>query len=215
MATQTPPRSRRAAAEAGRHRGALRTARWTALGVGLLGAAAAVTVVITSGTAPGGPGSTTLAQPPSADASTGSSPRPDAKPSARQILLAAAASVAKTSADGDYWVNRVVTGSTEPAPNGKYLLEKTYSEELWASPVAGKPTWRIIQFLGAKPATPEDERAWRADGSPKTWTYPAKRITKGGTSFMTKSRTLTGATALLAAMADVAVETHDDEGSET
>ncbi|SDI46268.1 hypothetical protein SAMN05421505_15410 [Sinosporangium album] len=191
--TQTPPHSRRAEAEAGNRRRALRTARWTALGVGLLGAAAAVTVVITSGTAPGGPDSITLAQPPSADASTGSSARPNTKPTARQILLAAAASVAKTSANGDYWVNRVVSGSTEPAPNGKYLLEKTYSEELWASPVAGKPTWRIIQFLGAKPATSEDEEAWRADGSPKTWTYPAKRVTKGGKSFLTKSRTITGA----------------------
>lgn len=36
----------------------------------------------------------------------------------------------------------------------------------------GKPTWRITQFLGTKPATPEDEKKWRADGSPKTWTYP-------------------------------------------
>ncbi|WP_433258292.1 CU044_5270 family protein [Streptosporangium sp. CA-135522] len=193
LATQTSPRSRRATAEAGRRRGAPRTARWTALGVGLLGAASAVIVVITSGTAPGGPDSTTLAQPPSADASTGSSARPDAKPSARQILLAAATSVARTSANGDYWVNRVVSGSTLLAPNGKYLLEQAYSEELWASPEAGKPTWLITQFLGAKPATPEDKEAWRADGSPKTWTYPGKRIAEGGRSFVTESRTVTAA----------------------
>lgn len=194
MATQTRPRSRRSAAEAGRLRGALQTARWTALGAGLLGAVAAVTAVITSGTAPGGgPDSTTLAQPPSADASTGSSARPDAKPSARQILLAAAASVAKTSANGDYWVNHVVGGSTQPDPSGKYWLERTYSEQLWASPEAGKPTWLITQFLGVKPATPEDEEAWRADGSPKTWTYPGRRITEGGRSFVTESLTITAA----------------------
>ncbi|WP_431902550.1 CU044_5270 family protein [Nonomuraea sp. bgisy101] len=193
LATQTSPHSRRSAAGAGRRRAALRTARWTALGAGLLGAAAAVTVVITSGTAPGGPDSATLAQPPSVDTSTGSSPRPDATPSARQILLAAAASVAKTSADGDYWMNHVVSGSMEPDPSGKYLLERTFSEQLWASPQAGKPTWRITQFLGAKPATPKDEEAWRADGSPKTWTYPGKRIDEGGTSFVTKSRAVTAA----------------------
>ncbi|WP_344832204.1 hypothetical protein [Nonomuraea dietziae] len=44
-----------------------------------------------------------------------------------------------------------------------------------ASPEAGKPPGLITQFLGAKPATPADEEAWRADGSPKTWTYRGAR----------------------------------------
>ncbi|GII96245.1 CU044_5270 family protein [Sinosporangium siamense] len=192
-ATATRSRSRRSAAEAARRDGAPRTARWTALGTGLLATAAAVTVVIASGSAPDSPDSITLAQPSSASASPGLSTRPGAAPSARQILLAAATSVAKTSADGDYWVKHVVVGGTEPAPNGKYRLRRTWSQELWASPAAGEPTWRISQFLGAKPAGPEDEKAWRADGSPKTWTYPAKQITTDGKSTVVPGRTVTSA----------------------
>ena len=163
-------------------RRAMRTARWTALGVGLLGAAAAVTLVVTSGTSAGAPGTRPAAQAPSV--------QPIKKLSAQQVLLAAATSAANTPADGAYWVRNSVTGKQRVEPGGKYTLEMTTVLETWVSQVPGKPTWFINQNLGIKPATPQDEEAWRAAGSPHSWTYPGTTVTKRGKSVKTRSVTL-------------------------
>ncbi|NUP75945.1 MAG: CU044_5270 family protein, partial [Nonomuraea sp.] len=163
-------------------RRATRTARWTALGVGLLGAAAAVTLVVTSETSAGAPGTPSAAQAPSVE--------PIKKLSAQQVLLAAATSAAKTPADGAYWVRSSLTGKQRVEPGGKYTLEMTTLVEAWVSQVPGKPTWFINQNLGIKPATPQDEEAWRAAGSPHSWTYPGTTVTTRGKSFKTPSVTL-------------------------
>ncbi|MEO3892525.1 hypothetical protein [Nonomuraea sp. B5E05] len=63
-----------------------------------------------------------------------------------------------------------------------------FSLETWVSQVPGKPTWFINQNLGIKPATPQDEEAWRAAGSPHSWTYPGTTVTKRGKSFKTRSK---------------------------
>ncbi|MGV9775229.1 CU044_5270 family protein [Streptosporangium sp. NPDC003464] len=143
---------------------ATRTARRTALGVGLLGAAAAVTLLITSGTLAGGPGT--------GPATVVASDRPVRALTAQQVLLAAATSAARTPAEGANWVRGAVSGNQRVEPGGRYTLELTSSTEMWVSPAPGKPIWFIRQDLGTKPATPRDEEAWRAAGSPTSWVYP-------------------------------------------
>ncbi|WP_067140650.1 CU044_5270 family protein [Microtetraspora malaysiensis] len=152
----------------------LRTARWTAVAAGLLGVAAAATVVITSGAAPQHP-------LPSITATASAE-----RLSARQILLTAANAVRNTE-DGDHWVQRIRRGSLEKDPTGRYTLLLTYSYELWVPRAADKPTSVIKRYLGAAPATPADEEAWRAAGAPKVWTYPSEEIVKGGETIRTPS----------------------------
>ncbi|MFD8559855.1 CU044_5270 family protein [Streptosporangium canum] len=127
-----------------------RLSRWGAFGVGLLGAAAAMAVVI------------------------GGSGTPEPKPvlSASQILLAAADSVSTTPQDGKYWVRSGVNGREQRDPTGAYTIRSDQSIEIWLPRAAGQKTWVIRQDLGAKPATPKDEAAWRAAGSPASWTFP-------------------------------------------
>ncbi|MEV0150754.1 MULTISPECIES: CU044_5270 family protein [unclassified Nonomuraea] len=128
-----------------------RAALWPALGTGLAGAAAAVTLVLSS-----------AAPPPAA---------PPTRPSAQQILLAAATSAARQPADGDWWGNKIVRGVRIREPGGRYDLQVTGAEETWI-PLAKQDThWLVQRYLGARPATPRDEEAWRAGGSPTAWTY--------------------------------------------
>ncbi|MCG5215326.1 CU044_5270 family protein [Streptosporangium sp. KLBMP 9127] len=134
-------------------------ARWTALATGLLGVAAAVTIVIMPGTGADSPGRAPISQTPLT------------QPSARQILLAAAESAAKAPADGAYWVIKDSTGTVFLEPGGRYVLQQSASQEMWMAPTSGKQGWRIVQNLGAKPATAEDEKAWREDGSKDRWTF--------------------------------------------
>ncbi|NRQ37125.1 CU044_5270 family protein [Nonomuraea sp. NN258] len=148
-----------------------KTARWAALGTGLLGAAAAVTLLMTSGAPPVTPDASTSASAP-------------LRLSAKDVLLAAASSVATSRTDGAYWVRRAVTGKQRQEPGGRYTLQLTTAREAWMSPGSDEPMWWINQELGAKPATPEDERAWRAAGSPTTWTYPGKTVTRDGKPFV-------------------------------
>ncbi|MFF4778693.1 CU044_5270 family protein [Microtetraspora fusca] len=152
----------------------LRTARWTALAAGLLGVAAAAAVVIASGVSP-----QHLRPPITATA-------PAERLSARQILLTAANAIRNT-ADGDHWVQRIRRGSLEKDPTGRYTLLLTYSFEMWVPRAADKPTWVITRYLGAAPATPADEEAWRAAGAPTVWTYPSEEIVKGGKTVRTPS----------------------------
>ncbi|MGI5487947.1 CU044_5270 family protein [Microtetraspora malaysiensis] len=152
----------------------LRTARWTALAAGLLGVAAAATVVIASGVSPQHPRPSTTAGAPAE------------RLSARQILLTAASAVRNTE-DGDHWVQRIRRGSLEKDPTGRYTLLLTYSFERWVPRAADTPTWVIKRYLGAAPATPADEEAWRADGSPTIWKYQSKKVVKDGVTIQTPS----------------------------
>jgi hypothetical protein len=71
---------------------------------------------------------------------------------------------------GAYWRVETTHITTHPRPvgSGYYLTQREVSTE-WLSP-EGK-SWSGFRELGAKPATPKDEAAWRADGSPTTWDY--------------------------------------------
>ncbi|MER7129864.1 CU044_5270 family protein [Streptosporangium saharense] len=138
----------------GRVRRAVRAARWTALGAGLLGVAATAAVVLASPEAlVPAPGHSVTAL------------------SAREVFLAAADSTSRTPATGKYWVRRAVNGSQLGAPDNRYIIEKTTSVETWAPRTPGGRVWLIRQERGTAPATPEDEKAWRAAGSPRSWTY--------------------------------------------
>ncbi|WP_067184730.1 hypothetical protein [Microtetraspora niveoalba] len=91
---------------------------------------------------------------------------PGERMTARQILLAAATAVAKAPSDGAYWRTRTVSGQRYVDPEGRYVILRGSSREQWPARRPGGQSWWIDQNLGAKPATPQDEAAWRAAGSP-------------------------------------------------
>jgi hypothetical protein len=57
-------------------------------------------------------------------------------------------------------------------PTRSYVLERGRSGEQWLAKRPDLQSWRISQDLGVKPATPQDEAAWRAAGAPTSWRYP-------------------------------------------
>ncbi|WP_433224409.1 CU044_5270 family protein [Microtetraspora malaysiensis] len=101
-----------------------------------------------------------------------------AEPTARQILLAAAVAVEKAPASGDYWRTAGVTRWMLTDPTRSYVLEEGRSGELWLAKRPELQSWRIGQDLGVKPATPQDEAAWRAAGAPTSWRYPKNMKTE-------------------------------------
>ncbi|WP_329083551.1 CU044_5270 family protein [Streptosporangium sp. NBC_01469] len=144
-----------------------RTAWWTALGVGLAGTAAAAALVIASSTAVHPPAPLTRL------------PVPDTSATARQVLLAAATAAAKAPTKGAYWVTRAISGSQRVEPGARYLIQQSRSTEMWLSRTRDRKSWRINQYLGAKPATPKDEAAWRKNGSPARWLFEDGALTGG------------------------------------
>ncbi|MEV7801613.1 CU044_5270 family protein [Microbispora sp. NPDC088329] len=100
------------------------------------------------------------------------SSHPAAEPTARQILLAAAVAMEKAPASGDYWRTATVTRWMLTDPTRSYVLEEGRSIEEWLAKRPDLQSWRIGQDLGVKPATPQDEAAWRAAGAPTSWRYP-------------------------------------------
>lgn len=97
---------------------------------------------------------------------------PDKRPSARQILLSAAGATAKAASTGAYWRTQVVTGQRFLAPDRRYVIQRESTREIWLSQEYGKDRWEG-QYLGAKPASPQDESAWRDAGAPTSWQFPA------------------------------------------
>lgn len=145
------------------------------LGFGLAGlagvAAAAVAVAVAvSGTAPG-------------------DPDPEAKAprdlSARTVLLAAADRAATTPvARGDYWrVKRMYAIAVRVGPKGRpYTMERLHVVEEWTN--AKGVTWSGFREAGARPKTPADAAAWKADGSPARWDLGAADTVQGGRSYL-------------------------------
>ncbi|GAA3790366.1 hypothetical protein GCM10022226_06640 [Sphaerisporangium flaviroseum] len=134
-----------------RERAPRRSPRLTTVSMGLAGAAAAAALVLSS------------AAPPSLPAPV--------RPTAQQILLAAATSVAKQPNDGAWWGNNLVRGIRVREPGNRYTLQVTASEETWIPVGKQDSHWIVRRYLGARPATPQDEAAWQADGSPSVWPY--------------------------------------------
>jgi hypothetical protein len=96
---------------------------------------------------------------------------PPTRPSAQQILLAAAVSVGEQPANGDWWGIKLIRGVRLREPGGMYTLQVTEAEETWIQAAQQESHWTVRQYLGARPATLSDEQAWQADGSPTAWTY--------------------------------------------
>ncbi|MGS2645428.1 CU044_5270 family protein [Streptosporangium sp. LJ11] len=144
------------------------------LGLGLAGAAAAVTAVAVTISATGG----TVPDAPSAQADPGrtassqasSSPTPSASRvelSSRSILLAAAHGAARQpDTTGAYWHTASVTRILSEAADGDYTVVERTRNEGWTPSATGGDQWSRTRSLGARPASPDDEAAWRRAGSP-------------------------------------------------
>ncbi|MGW4960270.1 CU044_5270 family protein [Nonomuraea sp. NPDC004186] len=158
-------RDRLAAAIAGeRVRKGRRAARWTGLGLGLAGAAAAAALVVVPATAPSVTPTVTPTGPPARHGVL-------AAPGGKQFLLAAAASVTSVPDAGTWWGSTLVNGREFREPGQGYVLRQSESQKTWIPADPEGRTWYRWKYLGAEPATPQDEAAWRAGGSPKSWTY--------------------------------------------
>jgi hypothetical protein len=131
----------------------------------------------TSGTAASHP---TMSQPAASQPAASESV---AEPEAGRILLVAASATAQAPAQGAYWRTRVVTGQLILSPDRRYVIERRSTRETWLAGEAdgdagrdrgdnGRDRW-TGRYLGARPATPQDEAAWRAAGAPTGWRYPA------------------------------------------
>ncbi|MEU5865343.1 hypothetical protein ABZ815_29535 [Nonomuraea sp. NPDC047529] len=129
--------------------------RWSALALGLAGAAAAAAIVAVN-VAPAG-----------VPASHGVAVQADGK----RFLLVAAASVAAVPDEGGWWGSTEVRGRQFHEPGGRYVLRESESVETWMPADPEGLTWYRSTPQGIRPATPQDEAAWAADGSPTSWTY--------------------------------------------
>lgn len=149
-----------------------------AWGLGLAGAAAAVTaaVVVVSGNgpvpanpsrAPGGTGVVASAEP-SASGTRTRAPRV-ALP-ARQVLLAAAENAARQDeGSGDYWHSESVSRNLYTVKDGGYLVVDRNRLEGWTPSATGGEQWSRSKSLGARPATEQDRKAWERAGSPSAF----------------------------------------------
>ncbi|MEW1844048.1 hypothetical protein AB0392_39390 [Nonomuraea angiospora] len=73
-------------------------------------------------------------------------------------------------AEGAYWRVEVVRTADHPRPVGSgYTVTARSVSVDWQTP--GGKAWSAYRELGARPKTAKDEAAWKADGSPTSWTY--------------------------------------------
>ncbi|NIK56166.1 CU044_5270 family protein [Kribbella shirazensis] len=174
------------AADLNRGRRAARRRRFA--GAGLTTVAAAVTIGAlavplafspadgsgTDGSASGGSG-TAVSAPPATSGTTALS--------AGDVLLVAAAHEEQAEATtGTYfrvrkvysreWTvladGRIVCCGSAPAGPGGYKLRELTVNETWTG-LKGGTAWLGTRSLGARPATPADEAAWRTAGAPTSW----------------------------------------------
>jgi hypothetical protein len=113
-------------------------------------------------------------------------------PDTPDLRLAAATQAVTAPAEGAYWHTRTLWKMTHPRQFGsganRYWVEEQRLMEEWASP-DGK-IWSGYRPLGVRPKSAADEKAWRRDGSPTTWSRTAEGTTvslstkpdKGGVS---------------------------------
>ena len=102
------------------------------------------------------------------------SPRPGGPPaadgSAREVLLAAAVRAESVPTSGAYWHVRSTSTTTWPRELGRgdnrYTVELHSVTELWTER-NGQTWWGQREWV--RPRSPEDEAAWRRDGSPSKW----------------------------------------------
>ncbi|MBY8871570.1 CU044_5270 family protein [Micromonospora sp. PLK6-60] len=149
---------------AGPARPTRRTARWSLVGTGVIGAAAAVTLVIPAlSAAPPQPPS----GPPAVAGPATGGPAGSAR-SAPEILLAAATRAEAAPESGRYWRVRKLLVLPNIRVDG-YQLAARRVIETWDPGAATDDGWNGYRDLGVKPATEADERKWKAAGSPTEW----------------------------------------------
>lgn len=74
------------------------------------------------------------------------------------------------AAEQPYWRVETVITMDHPRPVGSgYVVTERRVSVDWSAP--GGQRWSAFRELGARPKTAEDEAAWKADGSPTSWTY--------------------------------------------
>ncbi|WP_019633498.1 CU044_5270 family protein [Actinomadura atramentaria] len=99
---------------------------------------------------------------------------------ARTVLLSAAEhSLARPSTAGRYWHTSVISRASWRADGGYTVVTRT-RQDTWTPRTPGQEIIAVQQELGARPASPADERAWRAAGAP---TRIKARTTTSGTRF--------------------------------
>ncbi|GGZ51695.1 hypothetical protein GCM10010387_52370 [Streptomyces inusitatus] len=153
--------------------------RW---GIGLVSAAAAAAVVATlmGPAGDGGPG-------PGAS-------REAAPASGRDFLLAAAARQEAdggggTDATGAFWYQKQRYGSLHRVEGGSggYTVDRRSDSEYWLARDADR-RWSRYTAAGTRPATADDERAWRRAGSPSSWDVANsfEKLTRDDTALITQ-----------------------------
>ncbi|MGW1062023.1 CU044_5270 family protein [Micromonospora rubida] len=158
----------------GRSRASRPVLRWSFLGTGVVGAAAAGVLAVSVISAP--PGARTdspplaSGQPGAVDSAIGGV----TPVAARDILLAAATRAEQAPAEtGTYWhvktldvvgPQRVGTGG-----DGYWVLGRTVNES-WDASNPAADSWTGRREVGVRPSSAADEQAWRAAGSPTEWT---------------------------------------------
>lgn len=154
-----------------------RVKRWPLGGIAAaaaLGTAVAVTLTLISGGTPGHRGKTAI------DHHTVRRTVTKAALTARQVLLLAAAHVAKTPTSGRYWYLNAMMGTVMPAGTKAhpYNIVSKGPLQVWYPRVPGVLAWTSngyttpgFQSGHATPLTSADWAAWRAAGSPTGW-YP-------------------------------------------
>jgi hypothetical protein len=116
---------------------------------------------------------------PALDGPDHDGPRGDAPAAApataQDLLLAAAQKAADTPAtSGRYWhVRFLAVGG--PIKVGAYDVAGRWLRASWLPGSVGS-SWYAELPLGYKPRTPADEEAWRAAGSPTSWTVPPDAV---------------------------------------
>ena len=127
------------------------------VGLGLVGALVA-TVLAMAMLVPGKGTSPGAGSPPTADGS------------ARDVLLAAAVRAESVATSGAYWHVRSTSTTTSRRELGRgdnrYSVELRSVTELWTKR-NGQTWWGLREWV--RPKSPEDEAAWRRDGSPSKW----------------------------------------------
>ena len=107
---------------------------------------------------------------PREDASPGAGDPPTADGSTREMLLAAAVRAESVPTRGAYWHVRSTSTTSLRRELGRgdnpYTVEVLSVTELWTKR-NGQTWWGVREW--ARPKSPEDEAAWRRDGSPSEW----------------------------------------------
>lgn len=103
------------------------------------------------------------------DAPDLTAPAPQATIDARRLLLAAAEHNDKAApVGGRYLTIQTESGAAVPVngPGGSYTMFAKSGIQYWLARTSADRSWSMSQSLGAAPATPQDEAAWRRHGSP-------------------------------------------------